>query len=389
MKSIGIFYDVAYPFVDGGGQKRIYEIATRLRERKFAISWYCLKTWDGPDVYIRDGIQYLAIGRYRALYTASGRRSIPEAISYGIATLKHRKCCRNHDVIWCGQWPYFHIVVLWLSGSLRGRILVVDWWETWRNKWFEYLGPLGVIGRFAELLVAHIASNRGRLVTPGIKSRDDLIGLGVRAKAVSVIDNGINLKVIQSAPQDKTISSDIVSFGRLKDHKNLDHIIKALASLKRDSIKLRLSIIGDGPERQRLEEMTKALNIESQVKFYGRIESDSALYGKLKSHKIFVHPSTKEGGGSITLIEANACGLPVVAYEHEGGIDPSLIVSGRTGVLVSPPSPESLSAGMMQILSSWNLEVTKNACIAKSAAYDWGCAADKYALIFNNSENAQ
>lgn len=384
MRSIGVFYDVAYPFVEGGGQKRIYEIATRLSKDKFSISWYCLKAWDGPDVYIRNGIRYVAIGQHHVLYTKTGRRSIREAISYGFAALKHRKYCRDHDVIWCGQWPYFHIISLWLSGCFRGRALVVDWWETWGNRWFEYLGPLGAIGRLVELSVARIVSQRGHLIAPGMKSRLDLIRLGVKAETVSAIDNGIDLSAIRSAPRDESSSSDVVSFGRLKGHKNLDHLITALALLKKDNIHLRLSIIGDGPEKERLENMTKVLNLESQVKFYGRIESNKTLFSLLKAHKVFVHPSTKEGGGSISLIEANACGLPVVAYDHVNGIDPSLIVNGTTGILVSPPLPQSLAAGVMQILTSWNLAVTKKACIERSAAYTWGGVASKYELIFQD-----
>ena len=101
--------------------------------------------------------------------------------------------------------------------------------------------------------------------------------------------------------------------GRLKGLKNLDHLIQVVSLLKKKGDSMTLQIIGDGPERKGLEALVKELDITENVVFHGEIESDIEAYSWMKTARIFVHPSTKEGGGSITVLEANASGLPVIA----------------------------------------------------------------------------
>ena len=381
-RDIAIVYDVAYPFVAGGGQKRMYEVASRLRLRGWKVTWYSLKTWEGDDVVTADGIAYRGLPGHTQLYAASGRRSIREALSFGKACMRARHDIARHSVIWCGQWPYFHVFAL--LRACRGRILV-EWWETWGSHWIEYLGAAGIFGYVLERIAAFQFSRSAKLVTLVPMARKDVISAGARDGAVSIIPNGINCAEIAGVAR-ADAGADIVYAGRLKDHKNVDHLLRAIALIRdRCATRLSVDIVGDGPERTRLGELARELGLEEQVRFHGELPT-TEMIALMKAARIFVHPSTKEGGGSITLLEANACGLPVMMYRHPNGIDPSLITPGLTGLIVEEVGPAPLAAALEQCFRGnepWTM--TKEACIESARRYDWDVIAHRYEALLSEA----
>jgi len=64
---IAYVYDAAYPFVKGGGEKRIYEIARRL-SKKHEVDWITLKWWEDGNEFFGDGIRYIGVGEWKNLY---------------------------------------------------------------------------------------------------------------------------------------------------------------------------------------------------------------------------------------------------------------------------------------------------------------------------------
>ena len=144
-----------------------------------------------------------------------------------------------------------------------------------------------------------------------------------------------------------------------------------------------LQIIGDGPERQNLELLVKKLNVSDNVMFHGEIESDTEAYSWMKASRLFVHPSTKEGGGSITVLEANACGLPVVAYKDENGIADELIEEGNNGYWIEKPNAKVMADRIHQLLRAENLDLNiKDNSIGYARRYDWSKIASEYNAYF-------
>ena len=375
-RDLAIVYDVAYPFVEGGGQKRMYEVGRRLARRGWKVTWYTLKSWSGPKTLVIDGISYCGLDGDSNLYTKAGRRSVREAISFGWAVWRVRGKIARHSRIWCGQWPYFHIIAL--LASCRHR-MVVDWWETWGHHWLDYGGRLlGYCGYFLERSAAMVFSRAGELVTIAVSARADVIAAGARQNSVKVIPNGINCAEIENV-QPTPAGSDVIYAGRLKSHKNVDHLITAVALLRDlHGVRVTADIIGDGPERSRLESRTGSLNLQDQVRFHGELSTPEML-ARVKGAGIFVHPSTKEGGGSITLLEANACGVPVVIYRHRNGIDPSLITPGVTGAIVEEVGPEALAKALVESICRENSFIfNRPACIKFARQYDWDSIASSY-----------
>jgi glycosyltransferase involved in cell wall biosynthesis len=105
-----------------------------------------------------------------------------------------------------------------------------------------------------------------------------------------------------------------------------------VAILKTKKPDIKLFIIGDGPEKQNLESLASVLKIEKNVNFFGFFEDNNKVYGLMKSSKVFVLPSTREGFGIVAL-EANACGIPVITTNHEQNATKELIKEGENGVL--------------------------------------------------------
>lgn len=108
----------------------------------------------------------------------------------------------------------------------------------------------------------------------------------------------------------------IVTVGRLVAHKRVDLLIRALPDVVRCHPDLRVDLVGDGPARRELEALTSALDLDRCVRFHGRV--GNAERDALTARAwLAVHPSAREGWG-LSLIEANASGLPVVCLDVDG-----------------------------------------------------------------------
>ncbi len=381
-RSLGIVYDVAYPFVEGGGERRLYEVARRLADDGWSVTWYCFQTWDGPSVQTLGGIKYVGLRGRSSLYRADGARSRLSALSFGRAVLFTQADFSAHDIVWCGQWPYFHVLALCARLVPWRTKLFLDWWEVWGSGWLSH-GASGLGGWGLEIALANLVSRVGRTITISQLGYSQLTAIGARRKGVELIPNGVNVDpIVALAPAAGT--SDLAFFGRLKNHKNVDHLVEAVALLKGRGLRLKADILGDGPERNKLESLAQQLDIADQIVFHGRVD-DEQLFSILKRNRVFVHPSTKEGGGSITLLEANACGLPIVCYRHPQGIDPGMVQNKVTGMLVDDVSPSALADGITEMIRITEQCSPRNDCVAFAQRYDWREIAREYGKCFAKS----
>ena len=121
--------------------------------------------------------------------------------------------------------------------------------------------------------------------------------------------------------------------------KALDNLIKAFQIAHQDMPGSKLAMIGDGPERDKLESLSKKLSIYDHIDFRGFLENAAAGLNP-KNYDVFVLTSRKEGM-PYTIIEAKDRGLPIVATKV-GGV-PEVIEHKKTGLLVDPDNIEQLS----------------------------------------------
>jgi L-malate glycosyltransferase len=374
---VALLYDCTYPHVPGGGQKRLFEIFRRLVAKGWQVDWYGLKAWEGDALQTIEGIRFIAVAKAEPLYGPDGKRLIAQTFRYGMAIAGFPRV-GGYDIVHMGQWPYFHFFPVRLFAWFGGARISVDWWEVWAENWRTYYGSKGYLGMALEWLCSRMPA---RLVAISETGRQQLERLGVDSKKIDVIHNGIDFSAISTAQPDDE-SSDLIYLGRLQPHKNVNLLIEALVILKQRGLILRLTIIGDGPERKSLEALAKRLNVADQISWAGAIENDADVYAKLRASRIFVHPSTKEGGGSITSLEANAAGLPVVAFAVPGGISPELIIEGRNGHWVAKVDAEALADGIDHTINVLNFAKHCPEAIKFSKRFDWAGIANQYDAVF-------
>lgn len=120
----------------------------------------------------------------------------------------------------------------------------------------------------------------------------------------------------------------LVTVGRLVARKAIDQLIDAVARLNNPQVKLL--IMGSGPQEKMLRNKAKECHINEQIHFLGQVD-ETEKFRILNMADAFVSSSQHEGFG-IVFLEAMACGLPVICYDHGGQTD--FLVDGHTGFLV-------------------------------------------------------
>jgi 1,2-diacylglycerol 3-alpha-glucosyltransferase len=189
----------------------------------------------------------------------------------------------------------------------------------------------------------------------------------------TVIPTGIDLRPYQYADgnavralnrwQDDIV---LISIGRLAPEKNWKTLIRAAAIIHHEFPKLRLVLIGDGPEKVTLQQLTRELGIADRITFTGKLPF-TEVPSHLKAANLFGFASTNETQGLVTM-EAMAAGLPVVAVDGSGTRD--IIINGRDGFLVSN-DPQELAACVKRLLTSPGLmENLRDHALAKAKTFD-------------------
>lgn len=168
-------------------------------------------------------------------------------------------------------------------------------------------------------------------------------------RAIDIIPLGIKKpKFEKSARSDFGLKSDEFVFctiGRLVRRKNIDDTLEVLSRL--GDYNYQFLIIGDGPERRHLENLTKTLHLDNRVKFLGSV-SDEVKFQVLALSDVYLSTAMHEGFG-LVFLEAMESGLPIVCYDRGGQID--FLVSGETGYLVNLGDKRTFRERLLSIIN--------------------------------------
>jgi glycosyltransferase involved in cell wall biosynthesis len=175
----------------------------------------------------------------------------------------------------------------------------------------------------------------------------ELVAAGVAGDRISICHNSVSLiavppaeelaalKISLGIPRDALV---ILAVGRLSKEKGHRDLVSAVAMLRtaRPSLGFRLLILGEGPERQALEQTASALGVAGHLLLPGQQKNVRPFYGIAD---VFVLPSHSEGSPNV-LLEAMAARLPIVATAVGGSVE--LVSDGETALLVNARDPEAL-----------------------------------------------
>jgi glycosyltransferase involved in cell wall biosynthesis len=174
----------------------------------------------------------------------------------------------------------------------------------------------------------------------------------VPERALAVVPEPIDLaewrRRFAAAPPRPSASPTVLAVARMYPRKRLEDLLRAAAALRARIPEVQVRIVGEGPESARLRGLGEQLGLAGTVTFLGAV-TRQALAVEYSRADCFCLPTVQEGFG-IAFTEAMAAGLPIVACR--AAAVPEVVEDGRTGLLVSPRSPEELAMAMEKVLSS-------------------------------------
>jgi sugar transferase (PEP-CTERM/EpsH1 system associated) len=236
--------------------------------------------------------------------------------------------------------------------SEHGRTFPEKWHRALLQRWLlrSTASAFAVSGQLAEQLVAEI---------------------GVPAGSFKVIYNGVDTaKFAGAARRGRRERRDdilIGSVGRLAAVKNYQLLLQAVARLPQE-LPWRLVLIGDGPERESLQQTIGQLGIGARVSLLGHRDDVAELLGDLD---IFVLPSVSEGMSN-TLLEAMAAGVAVIASDVGGNRE--IIEAGRSGLLFAPGDLQAAAQAIQQVAGDAQLRSRLASAGAQRAVTTFGLA---------------
>lgn len=192
---------------------------------------------------------------------------------------------------------------------------------------------------------------------------DDLVPKNRRRFNVTVepLSNGVDLsqftprkpsaKVLKKFHLDQNVPR-VLYVGRVDPEKSISNVVSAFAGVLDKMPKAELVIVGDGTDRRHLIDLVKALGIEKQVKFLGRIMPPDVV-DIYRAATVFATASETETQG-IVLIEAAATGLPLVAVD--AGAVRELCQDKKNGILCTPRDVASMTKALVKILQDEKLQ---------------------------------
>jgi glycosyltransferase involved in cell wall biosynthesis/O-antigen/teichoic acid export membrane protein len=368
-------YDARYPEMNGGAERRYHELAVRLAPTCDVdyVSW---TFGDDVRVQVRDGVRYRGVGQAPEFYGPDGKRRVGEAVAFAVrlipTLLRHRV-----DVLDVAATPTIPLFGAWLAATITKTPLVVTWHEFWGEHWHTYLPDGRAVATIARWLESRSRRLGDRIVavSPFTAAR---IGPGRWAHKVSVVGNGVVAEEIEStSPAPERI--DIAYVGRLIDEKRIELLLGAVEQLAPDNPSVRCVVIGDGPERTRLEALAGSLGITANVRFTGRISTEE-VNAALRAAATLVLPSAREGYG-IVVVEAQAAGAIPIVTTGPATAAPSLIRDGIDGLVVDA-TPEAIAAAVRELIADPHRQARMRSAAAEAAhAATWDAvAADMLAV---------
>jgi glycosyltransferase involved in cell wall biosynthesis len=337
----------------GGAENYLHEISKRLVRDGHMVTWF-VASWDGlKEREVMDGIAIIRKGGRFSVYILAFITYITEFRS------------GNFDVIVddINGVPFFTPLFV------RKRKIAIIHHLIKRIFFKELPFYSAILGWLSEMMIP-ILYKKTKFVTVSESSKRELEEFGIAD--IEVVYNGVDM--VQSGNLGKNLRPAIIFLGRLKRYKRIDLLIKAYKIVSERVPETELLIVGDGDQRKELEQLAEETMIKAD--FFGYV--DEATKAKLlREAWVFVITSEKEGWG-VTVIEANACETPCVAFDVQGLRDS--IIDDVTGILVrADGNVDNLAEAIIRVLEDDELreKLSKNA-LQYAKRFSWDIGAEMF-----------
>jgi len=204
----------------------------------------------------------------------------------------------------------------------------------------------GLVSGIWSIIAHFIARRADRFRTVSERGRRGLQAIGIPPERIDIAAVTANIQLFRTVSHVSADHPRLLTIARLYKEKGVDVLLQAFKEVLGKHSEVTLTIIGDGPERNTLETLTKDLGIENSISFLGKTSSDD-VRRSLEKSDIYVQSSRFEGWG-VAVIEAAAAGVPVVMTDV--GCAGEIIVDGRSGRVVPTEAPKRLAEAILQTI---------------------------------------
>lgn len=348
---IALCTEVLYPVY--GVEKRVLEMARRLPKYGFDVDVFTSTEQKYiPDVNI--------IQTSKPTIVKPPVRNYAFLMQYWFNTFK--KINKTYDLIDANGHPT--LIPCSLASIKTKKPVIATIHDLYLGHWNEmYKSNFSFVGEFLEFFSAKMPFNKVLTLNSTIR-RKMIETLNIAQDKLTVLPSGIDVKEIDQVKNQKRRDDTILYVGRLTPQKDVGTLIKAFSMMDKN---YELRIVGEGSEKEKLINISKALNVLDRISFVHPYKSHEDMIKEIKSATLLAIPSLRECFGIVPL-EAMACSTPVVSTKTEGPID--YIEDGKNSFLCDIGSAESMSEKLRICLESNRNKISVNA--RKTAlAYDW------------------
>ncbi|MCX5798132.1 MAG: glycosyltransferase family 4 protein, partial [Proteobacteria bacterium] len=356
-----------HPYL-GGAEQQALMISEHLIKRGFSVSVLTRSFKGLPSFEMVRGVPV-----YRSI------RTLPRGKWFGITYIL--------SVLWFffRKRHTFDIIHCHILGFHSAASLLFKW--VFKKRTISLVAATGPISDFMLLknilfgrLLLKIITCSDRLIILCTQSREEALKEGFSISQIVQIPNGVDTDYFKPSLNNKRTDNKITFIGRLDHWKGVHILIPAFKKLRDMGIDAHLDIIGDGPDRDKLEIMAKDSGLQKAITFHGAVHG-VATY--LQESAIFVLPSLSEGLPNV-MLEAMACALPVITTKVGGIVD--IIKHGKNGMLVDAGNPDQLCNAMKHLLTDKKLATTlgREARRTIEEGFSIDCVVDQYVTLYEN-----
>lgn len=309
-----VISEMSPPHAIGGGETRYALLTRELVRLGHTVSWLSMRQKQSPDSETLQGVHHLHAGPripHPPLRPLWAKLRFMASICGHL--LRHR-----YDVVDCQS--YAPLPAAWLACKLRRMPMVATIHDTSaagaaKDQWLS-----GFDRRLAGLVERRLYRiGYDQVLTGSEAVKTDFVQrFGLRAERVAAVPNGIDVQRIAATPAHAR-PADLVFAGRLIPHKHPADVLKLLAHLnaqrqRRGQPALRAKFVGGGPLADELQRLAVEYGVAEYCLFCGEVERHDEVIAHIRSARVLVLPSTREGFG-LVLVEAMAAGTTVAAYD--------------------------------------------------------------------------
>lgn len=325
-----------YSMWGGGGSFRGVPVKSFNKWRLFELLWLIpYESWRRPDV-LKQVVRGLATRR-----APSWLNFWENMLGAGFACVYARSFRLDPPGLIHAAWSGGPATAAWLLWCLNGSRFTAG---AHAYDVFEHGGDWWLQEKLEPAVFVHTSTDL---------AREALVARGVRADKVFCIRSGLDRLPALKALHASRVPLHLLSLARLVEKKGIDRQLRIYAALKGSGVDFRARIVGDGPQRPKLEKMAGNLGLADRVTFVGEVPSQE-VWGHLDWADVLLHtgvvaPSGDRDGLPNVIAEAMAAGVPVVTSPTAGTTE--AVMDGVTGILLPVDHTEAW-VGALRRLSS-------------------------------------